>query len=297
MTVTRPESIVALGEILWDVFPEGARFGGAPANFACHVAALGGQAYMVSGVGADPLGDQALQALQQRQVDTLHVRRFSEFPTGSVDVVVDASGQPDYRFGQNEAWDHLEWSTRLAELASRTDAVAFGTLGQRSLPARRTIQQFVQQVPEPGLCVFDINLRPPYYDAEVIDQSMGLANVLKLNSDELKILSSMYELSGSMPDRLRQLASRFDLRVVALSRGSEGAVLLQGDDVSEASGVDVQVEDTVGAGDAYTAAMVLGLLRGQDLETINRRACRLAAYVCSRSGATPALPDEYRALD
>lgn len=287
-------AIVGIGEILWDIFPDGPRFGGAPANFACHAASLGGRAWMVSAVGADDLGVQAMATLQRQQVATECVKHSNDYPTGTVQVEVDDSGQARYEFGRDEAWDHLEWSAEIAALAQRSDAVCFGTLGQRSESSRRMIQRFVAATPERALRVFDINLRPPFFDDEVIEQSLGLANVLKLNDDELPVLAATYGLTGSDADRMRELARRFDLRLVALTRGYRGAVLVQGAEISEFGGVDVTVRDTVGAGDAFTAALTLGLLWDNELEEINRHACQVAAFVCSQAGGTPILPAKFK---
>jgi fructokinase len=284
-------TIVGLGEILWDVFPDGPRFGGAPANFACHAAALGGRAWMVSAVGTDQLGDSAIETLQRHRVATGCVARLADYPTGQVQVAVNGQGQPRYMFGDDEAWDHLAWGNQLAELAGRTDAVCFGTLGQRSRASRHLIQRFVGTISGSALRVCDINLRPPFVDNHVVDDSLQLANVLKLNDDELSALASRYGLSGSAADQMGQLQRHFELRLVALTRGERGSILRQGDRVSELSGMQVVVKDTVGAGDAFTAAITLGLLTGRELEAIHRHAAHVAAFVCTQSGATPALPD------
>ena len=290
MPSERRPVIAGIGEILWDVFPDGAKFGGAPANFAAHAAALGGDVRMVSGVGRDELGDAALQTLADKQLDTQFIQRPAEFPTGAVQISVDAAGHPTYEFGRDEAWDHLQWSDDLATLACEADAVCFGTLGQRGKASRATIQRFVAATKPGCLRVFDINLRPPFVNETVIDESLLLANVLKLNDDELPFLADRYGLSGTPIEQMKSLAERFTLRAVVLTRGADGAVLLCGDEVSEQPGQPVSVEDTVGAGDSFTAAVVLGLLRGLPLDTISQHASRVAAFVCSQTGATPQLP-------
>lgn len=297
MTVERRPVIVGLGEILWDVFPDGAKFGGAPANFASHAAALGGDVRMVSGVGRDELGDAALQTLKKKQLSTDFIQQPENFPTGAVQISVDAAGRPTYEFGRDEAWDHLLWSDALAELARDTDAVCFGTLGQRGRISRQTIQRFVAATRSDCLRVFDINLRPPFVSLPDVDASLRLATVLKLNDDELPVLAEHYGLTGSPIDQLKLLAQRFALRAVVLTRGADGAVLLRGDEISERPGQSVVVKDTVGAGDAFTAAVTLGLLRGLPLDVINRHASRVAAFVCSRAGATPQLPTELLAAE
>ena len=283
--------IIGLGEILWDVFPDGPRFGGAPANFACHVAALGGNSEMVSAVGNDELGAQALAELHQRGVGTSGVHRHKDRATGIVTVSLDADGHASYEFAADTAWDALPWSAQLARLAERTSAVSFGTLGQRSACSRATIRRFVTATPSTALRVFDINLRPPFISDAVILESLALANVLKLNDDELPALAALCASTGSDVEIMLKLAARFTLRVVALTRGADGAVLVHNGQVSEHPGIETGVVDTVGAGDAYTAVLTLGLLEGRDLDAINREACQVAAFVCSQSGATPKLPD------
>ena len=283
--------IVGLGEILWDVFPDGPRFGGAPANFACHVAALGGNAEMVSAVGNDELGALAVAELHQRGVGTGTVFRHEDRATGIVTVSLDAAGHASYQFATDTAWDALPWSAELARLAERTSAVSFGTLGQRSERSRATIRRFVTATPSTALRVFDVNLRPPFVSDAVILESLALANVLKLNADELPALAALSASTGSDVEILQELADRFTLRAVALTRGADGAVLVRDGQVSDHPGIDTHVVDTVGAGDAYTAVLTLGLLEGRNLESINRGACQVAAFVCSQSGATPQLPD------
>jgi fructokinase len=287
-------AIVGLGELLWDLFPDGPRFGGAPVNFACHAAALGADVHVVTSVGNDDLGRQALDALSHHGVRTDSVAICDAAPTGTVQVAVDAAGKATFTFAPDVAWDHLHWSDGLARLAAICESVCFGTLAQRSAESRQTIRRFVGATPARALRVFDINLRPPFYSEEVIRESLDLANVLKLNNDELPILAAMFDMVGSDVEVLTRLARRFDLQLVALTRGPKGAILVRGAEVSEAPGLPVAVKDTVGAGDAFTAALVLGLLRNDPLEMINRRACAVAAYVCSQAGATPPLPEEMK---
>lgn len=283
--------VVGLGEVLWDVFPDGPRFGGAPANYACHAASLGADSRMVSAVGRDDLGERALQALRDQGVETSEVQR-SDYPTGVVHIQLDVEGKASYEFLDNTAWDHLEWLTELASLAERTAAVCFGTLGQRSRDSRETIQRFVRATPVSCLRIFDINLRPPFYANDTILESLHIANILKLNDDELPIVAKLCGLGGTNRDMMRSLAERFDLQLVALTRGASGALLVRGEQASDHAGVATSVIDTVGAGDSFTAAMTLGLLAGRDLESINDRASRVAAFVCSQAGATPSLPSE-----
>lgn len=294
-----PYQIVGLGEVLWDVFPDGAKFGGAPANFACSTAGISpgnSSVFMVSSVGNDALGERALAALREKSVETAYVAR-QDRPTGTVHVQLDAQGQASYIFAADPAWDHLEWLPDLQQLAARTDAVCFGTLGQRGEVSRATIRSFLQATGPACLRVFDVNLRPPFFNSETLLTSLALANVLKLNEDELPELARLCELSGSDIHVVQQLAARFDLLAVALTRGSDGAVLIRGEEISDLPGIETTVVDTVGAGDAYTAAFVLGLLGGEPLDTINRHASAVAAFVCSQAGATPVMPPAMQKVD
>ncbi len=286
--------VVGIGEILWDVFPDGPRFGGAPANFSCSTSEWSRGAagvLIVSAVGEDELGRKAIESLKQRGVDT-SVLQVNQHPTGKVDVQLDDAGVASYHFADDSAWDHLAWNDALGKVAAKCDAVCFGTLGQRSETSRRTINQFVQATPESALRILDVNLREPFYDDSVILQSLALANVLKLNDDELPRLARINGLSGDDVDVMRQLAARHQLRYVALTRGAGGAAIVSQDEVSDLPGIPTEVADTVGAGDAFTAAITLGLLAGQDIDTVNRNAIAVASYVCSQPGATMTFPDE-----
>jgi fructokinase len=286
-------TIVGLGEVLWDIFADGERFGGAPANFACAVAELAqGQAEvcMASGVGRDELGRRAIESLAKHRVDASHVATIEQ-PTGTVTVELDRDASASYEFAADTAWDNIPWSATLEQLAKRTSAVCFGTLGQRSTVSRRTIQQFLSCVPTTSLRVLDVNLRAPFVLDDVLIESLQIANVLKLSDEELSEVARMCDLSGTTDvDMMRMLSRQFDLTAIALTRGPEGAVLLRGDEVIDCDGVETKVVDTVGAGDAFAAAFVLGLLDNRPLEQIGRDACHVAAFVCSQRGATPMLP-------
>lgn len=294
--ISKPR-ILGLGEILWDVFPDGPRFGGAPANFACSAAGLSGGADdvgMISAVGADDLGTAALQALHEHRVDTVGVS-VNERPTGQVLVQLDDHGHATYEFAADVAWDHIVCVPELEQLASTASVICFGTLGQRSARSRAAIRQILAASGGNCLRIFDINLRPPFWSAEVIHESFQYANALKLNDDELSILAHVLELPGAPIDQLKTLLMRYNLRLIALTRGEAGALLLNAQgDISDLPGMPTQVIDTVGAGDSFTAALALGWLRGLALDDINRWASRIAAFVCSQPGATPTIPEELR---
>ena len=287
-------AVIGIGEIVWDLFPEGPRFGGAPANFACSVAELARNRIdvcMAGGVGADDLGWRAIEALHLHGVDTSCVAVVDR-PTGQARVELDAAGRASYEFAADAAWDNLGWSDGLEQLAARADAVCFSTLGQRSEVARQTIQRFVLGTPAKCLRVLDINLRPPFWNEEIVLQSLQLANALKLNDAELSVLADVLGWRGGDHELLQQLVDRFSLRLVALTRGSAGALLLsESGERSDLPGHPTVVVDTVGAGDSFAAALVVGLLSGLPLATINAWGNRVAAFVSSQPGATPRFPD------
>ena len=283
--------IAGIGEVLWDVYPNAAHFGGAPANFACHAASLGAEAWMVSAVGADELGDRALDSLAQRGVECASVTRDPKLATGRVLVTLDAMGQASYEFAADTAWDYLSWSNQRASLARRCDAVCFGTLGQRSPISRDTIRRFVEATPPTALKVFDVNLRQHFYDTETIESSLQIASALKLNGEELPIVAKLCGIKARAPrDILMELMSRYELLFAALTHGPDGALLIAAGEESECPAVPTTVVDTVGAGDAFTATLVVDFLRGLPVVEINRHANAVASFVCSQPGATSPLP-------
>jgi fructokinase len=285
--------IVGLGEVLWDVFPDGPRFGGAPANFVCSAAGLGRSQFevvMASAIGHDELGQLASAELNDHHVNTAAVARVN-YPTGQVNVTLDEEGHASYEFASNTAWDHLYWTDGLAVLANRTNVVCFGTLGQRADDSQRTIRRFVASTPPACLRLLDINLRSPFWNQDVILQSLAMANALKLNDSELPVIASLLQLRGSDEAVLAQIMERYSLKLIALTRGAHGSLLLRDSgECSDLAGQSIHVVDTVGAGDAFTATLALGVLRGLRLDTINRWASDVAAFVCTQAGATPRLP-------
>src|SRR5262245_58760790 len=293
LSMTRRRTVIGIGEILWDVFPDGRRFGGAPANFASSVAELARDridVYAVGAVGGDDLGQRAIEALYLHGVQTNHVSIVAR-STGQVRVKLDAGGRASYEFAADAAWDNVAWSDGLEQLAARATAVCFSTLGQRNEISRRTIRRFVRTTPAACLRVLDVNLRPPFWNEEIVLQSLELANVLKLNDAELSILADMLQWRGADLELLQRLVDRFSLQLVALTRGASGATLLgKSGEQSDLPGQPTVVVDTVGAGDSFSAVLVIGLLSGLPLTKINAWGNRVAAFVSSQAGATPHIP-------
>ena len=269
--------VVGIGELLWDVFPGGRRLGGAPANFASHCARLGCRGAVVSRVGDDALGTQALAQLSALGVEA-RLQIDPVLPTGTVTVAIGPGGQPSYTIHEGVAWDALEDPG-----AAQADAICFGTLASRDPRSRGAIQRFLDAAAPTCLRVFDVNLRQTFHTPERVRALLGRCDVLKLNEDELPVVAAM----AGVPAVPQALRARFGLRLVALTLGARGSILCTARDRREEPGVPVEVVDSVGAGDAFTAALVTGLLQGLDLATLHRRATALAAFVCTREGATP----------
>jgi fructokinase len=291
----RDFTIVGLGEVLWDMLPGGKKLGGAPANFAYHAQALGARGVVVSCIGDDELGKEIISQLAELDLDCAYVEVDKGHHTGTVTVELDERGQPNYTIHENVAWDYIESDSSLLELASEADAVCYGSLCQRSEVSRKTVREFLGATRDDCLRVFDINLRQAYFNKEVIHRMLEMSNVLKLNDEELPGVADLLGLGGSESDRLSQLADEYELRMIALTRGSEGSWLYAKGEDSNHQGFAATVADTVGAGDSFTAAMTLGLLYGKSLDWINEFSNRVASFVCSQSGATPRLPDSLTA--
>ena len=287
--------VIGLGELLWDMLPGGRQLGGAPANFAYHAGALGAEACVISRVGRDADGRGLVARLAQLGIGTACIEEDPVAPTSTVTVSLGADGQPAYTIHENVAWDALVGEAAARQAVATADAVYFGTLAQRSETSRRTIRTLLGLVPPASLRIFDVNLRQHYYSHAIIEESLALADVLKLNETELPQLAEMFHLSGDERAQVDALARRFALRVVAYTRGGRGSLLRASGEWSEHAGLPTIVADTVGAGDSFTAALALGLLAGWPLDMVNERATALAAYVCSQPGATPPLPEPLRA--
>jgi fructokinase len=287
--------VIGIGEILWDLLPQGRQLGGAPANFAYHARALGAEARLVSRVGRDRLGQEALDRLKQLGLPTEFVEVDDAAPTGTVTVALSGDGQPCFSIHEDVAWDFLHGTAHAHNAAADAHAVCFGTLAQRRERARSAIRSLVAAAPWSALRILDVNLRPPYISKHHVEESLASANVLKLNEAELPQLAEMFGLKGDERSQITQLTDRFELHCVAYTRGAGGSLIFAAGQWSEHPGVRVNVADTVGAGDAFTAAMTLGLLNGWDLDEVSRRANESAAWVASNAGATPPLPEEIRA--
>jgi fructokinase len=287
--LSRRHIVVGLGELLWDLFPTGEQLGGAPANFAYITSLLGDEGIPASRLGEDSLGASAIHRLGKLGLSTEFIQKDADHPTGTVKVELDGTGQPRFGISESVAWDYLEWTPQWQNLAQQADAVCFGSLAQRSEQSRRTIRRFLRALPKKAVRVFDVNLRQSFYTTQVLAESMKLATVVKLNHEELPRIMRSFELEDrSEEDSARQLLSLHEVKLVCVTRGNGGSLLISADERSEHPGFKVKVADTVGAGDAFTAALIHGYLRGTPLAEINEAANRVGAWVASQSGATPA---------
>ncbi len=285
--------IAGIGELLWDVLPDAEVIGGAPVNFAYHVTALGAKGIPISTIGRDARGEKALIELQLRGVDVQAISIVNEYPTGFVSAVLEQDGKATYVFPDQLAWDHLLINDYAAELYTRLDAICFGTLGQRFEHSRRVIGDYLDSLRPETLKVFDINLRQNFYSRQLIEDSLARADILKLSEEELPVLGQLLGLQEPTEQWLELIIKRYNLAMAIFSRGDKGSLLRTPDNFSDHPGMVTEVKDTIGAGDSFTAAAIIGYLRGLSLDAINAQANRVAAYVCSQQGAMPYLLPEF----
>lgn len=287
--------IVSVGEILWDRFPKEAQLSGSPANVAIHCAALGAESWLVSAVGNDSLGNRAYSKLDEAGVHRDTVAQVRTHPTGTVVMKPEAKGVTKYEFAEDVAWDHMDWSPTIERVVKRAEALTFGTLAQRTLRSRNTVRHAAGATPPRAWRLFDVNLRQNYYDSETIRTSLTLANAVKMNERELPEVARRCGVRGATEsDILLALVDKFALRLAVLTRGTRGALLRSRTLSVEASAPPLPVVDFVGSGEAFTAALLTGLLQGLTLDHVGQRACAIAAFVRSQPEATPPIPAEYR---
>lgn len=288
----KKEWIVGIGEALWDVLPEGRKIGGAPANFAYNISQFGLNGCAVSAIGDDEPGRELCRQLHAKGV--VHMLEVVPYPTGSVEVEVDPEGIPTYDIRQRVAWDNLPFTESLQQLARHTRAVCFGSLAQRNPTTHTTIAQFLDSIPDDGkhYKIFDINLRQQFYSTALIEQSLTRCNILKLNDEELIVVSRLFGIEHLPPEeQCRTLFERYDLQILILTCGAIGSFVFTSDEMSYISTPHVKVADTVGAGDSFTASFLAALLAGKDIGKAHRLAVDVSAYVCTQPGAMPKLPE------
>lgn len=293
--------IIGAGEILWDILPGGKKLGGAPTNFCYHASRLDADSYILSSVGKDSNGKEILKRLCEMGLKRDFIQENGEYPTGTVDVILDEKGIPSYVIHEDTAWDNIVFKKEHREIVINSDALCFGTLGQRSKVSGDTIRKILHislyESKKDALRVFDINIRQNFFSTENILESLRYCNILKINEDELPLLKGLLDISAvGHKDAIKEIIKRFELKLIALTLGKSGSILASAECISHTGIYDLPVRDTVGAGDAFTAAVVEGVLRGMDIDEINRKAAVLAGFVCSMEGGTPEYNEEMRNL-
>lgn len=286
--------IIGMGEVLWDVLPEGKKLGGAPCNFAYHVSQFGLDSCAVSAIGDDALGKEILKNLDEKNVN--YNIETVPYPTGTVQVELDANGVPQYEIKENVAWDNIPYTARLESLAENTKALCFGSLAQRNVVSRNTINHFLDAIPPENdpLIVFDINLRQSFYTKEILCNSMKRCNILKINDEELVIVSRLFGYPGiDLQDKCWILLGKYNLKMLILTCGINGSYVFTPGNVSFQPTPTVEVADTVGAGDSFTAAFIASILKGESVADAHRKAVDVSAYVCTKNGAMPKLPERF----
>ena len=287
-------TVVGLGEILWDIFPERKVLGGAPANFAYHVSQFGFNGYAVSAIGNDLLGKEILKSLEEKELNYLIEQ--TDFPTGIVKVQLDGRGIPTYEITENVAWDNIPFTTRLENLAKNTTTVCFGSLAQRNEVSQATIHKFLDLMPADSLKVFDINLRLKYFSKDIITTSLNKASALKINDEEIVKIAEIFELKGTDEELCQQLLDKYKLKFLILTKGTRGSYVLTPYEKSFLATPKVTIADTVGAGDSFTAAFVASYLNGRSIAQSHQLAVEVSAYVCQQHGAMPRLADAHLEL-
>lgn len=286
--------VVGMGEALWDVLPEGKKIGGAPANFAYHVSQFGLNSRVVSAVGDDKLGMEILDNFREKKLNAMV--EIVPYPTGTVQVELDAEGVPCYDIKEGVAWDNIPYTPALEDLAKHTKAVCFGSLAQRSVVSRDTINRFIDAMPaEDTLKIFDINLRQGFYTKEILCNSFSKCNILKINDEELVTVSRMFGYPGiDLQDKCWILLAKYNLKMLILTCGVNGSYVFTPGNVSFVETPRVEVADTVGAGDSFTAAFVSSILSGLSIGEAHKLAVETSAYVCTKNGAMPVLPQSLK---
>jgi fructokinase len=295
--------IVGLGELLWDMLPEGKQLGGAPANFSVMAARLGNRAVIASRLGSDKLGREARQYLAPLPAELDLIQEDPKHPTGSVGVTLTA-GQAEYVIHEPVAWDFLEFTPQWKALAAQADAVCFGTLAQRQPVSRKTIHAFLAATRRECVRVFDVNLRKPFYTRGVLEDSLAKATILKLNDAEMPQVLALLRLdadgaagaldASALRKGARALIEAFPLQMVCVTMGGSGSLLVTPESFDQHPGIPVEVVDTIGAGDAFTAALTSYYLRSAPLAVVNEAGNRWGSWVASHAGAMPPLPEEKR---
>lgn len=291
--MTTKNSIIGLGEALWDVLPEGRKLGGAPANFAYHAGQYGDSSMAVSALGKDELGDETVKAFEEKGLPYLMPR--VDYPTGTVQVSLDDAGVPTYDIKEGVAWDNIPFTEEMKAVAENCKAVCFGSLAQRSEVSRQTILSFLDHTPKACLRIFDINLRQNFYTKEVLQESMKRCNILKINDEELVTIGRLFGYPGlDISNKCWLLMGKYDLDTLVLTCGVNGSYVFSAGEQHYLPTPRVEVADTVGAGDSFTGTFCAAILRGMSVAEAHKMAVEVSAYVCTQQGAMPPIPETFK---
>jgi len=281
------KKVIGIGELLWDVLPDGKKLGGAPCNFVYHCQKQGREGLVLSAVGKDKDGMEILELLKTKGLSS-ELIQVNDKPTSTVDVALDENGVPKFTIHENVAWDFISYDESLRQIVPEADIVCFGTLAQRNSFSRNTIVKTLKTCKPDSLIVYDVNLRQNYYSPEIIENSLQLCNVLKLNEEELPAVCDMLDIFGDSEEKKAiHLLNRYSLKLVALTKGTNGSLLLTTTEKNYLPTPVVEVKDTVGAGDSFTAAMIVGFAEGASIKELHNKAVEISAFVCTQNGAMP----------
>lgn len=285
--------VVGLGEVLWDMLPEGRKIGGAPVNFAYHAGQFGIDTMAVSAIGNDKLGEDTIAEMNGKHLN--HIFPSVPYPTGSVQVKLDEKGVPAYDIKENVAWDNIPFTNEIESVARNCQAVCFGSLAQRNAVSRNTIRKFIESTPSGCIRIFDINLRQNFYTSNVIRDSLEHCNILKINDEEIMLVSRMFNYDSSNIENVcRTIMEDFSLEMVILTCGTKGSYIFTKGGVSFMPTPKVNVADTVGAGDSFTGSFCAAILRGLPVAEAHKKAVDVSAYVCTQNGAMPEIPESMK---
>jgi fructokinase len=281
------ETVAAFGEVLWDLLPDGAVLGGAPFNFAYRINTLGNRGIMISRVGNDALGKKAITQMQSLGIDTEHIQRDEQYPTGTVEIMLDEARNPDYTIIEEVAYDHIESTAEVLRAVKKADSFCFGTLAQREERSAAALREMLG-VFQGNYCIYDINLRKNCYNAQNIEYSLQQANILKLNEDETAELSRIYGIPDNvLPDFAAGLIEKTDLKYVLITLGERGVIACSNNgERVYVPGFLIDLADPCGSGDAFTAAFLDSLLKKRPLGEACRYGNALGALVAAQNGAT-----------
>ena len=285
--------VVGLGEVLWDVLPEGKKLGGAPANFAYHSGQFLGtdNTIAISALGEDELAEETVEALREHGLNDLMPR--VPYPTGTVQVQLDEKGIPTYDIKEDVAWDNIPFDGDIQEIARNCRAVCFGSLAQRNAVSRETIHKFLDATPADCVKIFDINLRQHFYTKEIIKESLQRCNILKINDEELELIGQMFGYpSLDMENKCWLILGKYNLDMLVLTCGTDGSYVFTPGQMSFQPTPKVTVADTVGAGDSFTGSFCAAILSGKPVREAHKLAVEVSAFVCTQNGAMPIMPAE-----